>query len=416
MQVVFFGSEFGKRLRPVTYTRPSFTIRCGGTTLRKLVKLMFKPNGIHIVVRPFLRKVTEEIIPRPKTVADELLFLNGQIIPDVRVVTKIQKLVAAGKSFCIKDGGEVIVAYISRKALGISSTQITKLSIDEVQDFLRSLKLKPITSVVIPRFKNLWDVMVANTQILPYNLPILAQALTQIKPGVFVGKGVEIASTAVLDSSKGLIVIDDKTRVSDYAILRGPVFIGRQCVINSFAEITDGSTIGNVCKVGGEVEASVFQGWSNKQHDGFLGHSYVGEWVNLGAGTTNSDLKSTYGEIAMQGQPTGQQFLGCVIGSYTKTAIGTMIYTGKVVGVNSQLFGAVVQDVPSFTNAGSLVARSVSLPVEQAIKMQRAMFARRKITARAHHRQLLQDVFELTVEERAAAGVTTGSLLLAKTV
>ena len=162
--------------------------------------------------------------------------------------------------------------------------------------------------------------------------------------------------------------------------------------------------IGHTCKIGGEVECSVVEAYSNKQHHGFLGHSYVGSWVNMGAGTCNSDLKNTYGDVAIE--PGGRrlatelQFLGCVVGDYAKTAINTSILTGKIIGVCSCLYGLVGSNVASFMNYARSFGQESEFLLEAAVKMQQRMFQRRHIKQRRVDIKLLEDMHELTRNER----------------
>ena len=142
--------------------------------------------------------------------------------------------------------------------------------------------------------------------------------------------------------------------VADFTYLVGPVHVGARSRIIERASLKEHVCIGETCKIGGEVEASIIESYTNKQHHGFLGHSWVGSWVNLGAGTSNSDLKNTYGEVRLEYPhrrvETGMQFLGCIIGDYAKSAINTSIFTGKIIGVSSMLYGFVGSNVPSFCN------------------------------------------------------------------
>jgi glucose-1-phosphate thymidylyltransferase len=155
------------------------------------------------------------------------------------------------------------------------------------------------------------------------------------------------------------------------------------------------------------VEASIVESYTNKQHHGFLGHSYLGSWINLGAGTCNSDLKNTYGTINMEytfGKvATNMQFLGCIIGDYTKSAINTGIFTGKVIGVCSMLYGFVTTNVPSFVNYARLFGQVATLPPEVMIAAQGRMFARRNVPQRDCDRQLICDIYDLTMSERESA-------------
>jgi glucose-1-phosphate thymidylyltransferase len=168
--------------------------------------------------------------------------------------------------------------------------------------------------------------------------------------------------------------------------------------------------------VGGEVEASIIEAFSNKQHHGFLGHSYIGSWVNLGAGTSNSDLKNTYGAVNMdyvvrsgdrattRKTQTGMQFVGCFVGDYSKTAVNTSIFTGKTIGASSMVYGFVTTNVPSFTNYARSFNQVTESPVEVAIATQARMFIRRGIQQRPCDVQLLRDMYELTRGERASYG------------
>ena len=150
---------------------------------------------------------------------------------------------------------------------------------------------------------------------------------------VLIEEGVEFESNAVLGARQGPIYIGKNTIVRPQSYLRGPLSIGPEC------------------RIGGEVAHSIFHGYANKAHYGFIGHSYIGEWVNLGAGTTNSNLKNNYGPVKMNNIDTGEQFLGCLIGDFAKLGIGTLIPTGSVIGVGANVFGGGVTPkiIPNFS-------------------------------------------------------------------
>jgi UDP-N-acetylglucosamine diphosphorylase/glucosamine-1-phosphate N-acetyltransferase len=153
--------------------------------------------------------------------------------------------------------------------------------------------------------------------------------------------GAVVEPGVVFDTRQGAIVLEQHVYVRNGARLEGPLYVGPG------TEVLGGtiawSAFGPRCKVRGEIVASVFLGYANKAHDGFLGHSAVGRWANLGAGTTTSNLKNTYGAIRLEpgGErlETGRQFLGSLIGDHAKTAIGTMLATGTVIGVGANVFG-----------------------------------------------------------------------------
>ena len=145
--------------------------------------------------------------------------------------------------------------------------------------------------------------------------------------------------------------------------------------------------------------------YTNKQHHGFLGHSYLGSWINLGAGTCNSDLKNTYGIVNMEyhGQKvsTGSQFVGCVVGDYAKTAINTSIFTGKTIGVASMIYGFATTNVPSFVNYARTFSEYGCLPPEVIVTTQKRMFERRNVEQRPCDIQLIHDIYRMTQEERS---------------
>jgi|JI10StandDraft_1071094.scaffolds.fasta_scaffold232098_2 UDP-N-acetylglucosamine diphosphorylase/glucosamine-1-phosphate N-acetyltransferase len=163
----------------------------------------------------------------------------------------------------------------------------------------------------------------------------------------------QVSAHAVIDVRNGPVVIDAGARISAFCLIQGPVYIGQKSQLDS-CRISN-SIVGENCRLGGEIADSVIGDFSNKHHDGFLGHSLVGDWVNLGALTTTSDLKNNYGEVRLtydnQRYETGTIKLGSVIGDYAKTAIGTMLGTGCIVDFAANLFGQTHWSghVPAFT-------------------------------------------------------------------
>ncbi|MFH1277028.1 MAG: putative sugar nucleotidyl transferase [Candidatus Eisenbacteria bacterium] len=174
--------------------------------------------------------------------------------------------------------------------------------------------------------------------------------------GLYLGPECRIEPFVHFDTREGPIVLGARVVVESHATLRGPLWIRNDARVNGGARIGRGTTVGEGSRVAGEVEATIFGAFSNKQHEGFLGHASVGEWVNLGAGTDNSDLKNNYGTVRLgwgEGTvDTGLQKFGCFLGDHVKSAIGTRIGTGTVVGVAGNLFGPagfVSGYVPPFT-------------------------------------------------------------------
>ena len=224
----------------------------------------------------------------------------------------------------------------------------------------------------------------------------------------FVGDNARLGDYIVTDTSSGPVIVERNAAIGPYCFLNGPAYIGRGAKLIEHAAVKDAVSIGHTTKIGGEVEASVIEPYTNKQHHGFLGHSYLGSWINLGAGTCNSDLKNTYGTVNVDHQgekiATGMQFVGCIIGDYSKSAINTSIFTGKSIGVCSMLYGFVTTNVPSYVNYARLFGQVAELPPEVMIATQQRMFSRRKVEQRACDVQLLHDMYELSRDERHLAG------------
>jgi UDP-N-acetylglucosamine diphosphorylase/glucosamine-1-phosphate N-acetyltransferase len=228
---------------------------------------------------------------------------------------------------------------------------------------------------------------------------------------VWFGRNVALSPGAVLDGSKGPVILADGCVIGANAVLQGPCYVGPSSQVSAHAHIRAGTTIGPLCKVGGEVSNSILMGFTNKAHEGFLGDSYIGEWVNLGAGSTTSNLKNTYGEVTMpvDGQlvKTGRQFLGSLIGDHTKSAIGTRFMTGSYIGYCSMIAtsGYVPRFVPSYTFLTDSGAGPYRM--EKATEMMKLVFNRRHRSWTAADDTMNQYVAATaaTVESKLAAVV-----------
>lgn len=217
-------------------------------------------------------------------------------------------------------------------------------------------------------------------------------------PGVLhVGTDVTIEPNVVLDFTHGPIWLDNGVSVRAFTRLAGPAYVGAGSTL--LGGPYDAVSIGPVCRVHGEVEESIVLGYSNKAHDGFLGHAYLGRWVNLGALTTNSDLKNNYGRIRMWtpagAAETGLIKLGCLLGDHVKTGIGGLINTGTVIGAGSNLYGT---DMPpkyvapfSWGSGSELVAYDV----EKFLGVTATVMGRRKLELSEAMRALLRRAWEI---------------------
>ena len=179
--------------------------------------------------------------------------------------------------------------------------------------------------------------LVDSSQGVPQHVHLIGEHPCVIESGVTIGPG------TVLDTTEGPILLSTGCTVRANAVLRGPCAIGLDCLVTDHALIKAGTSLGPGCKVGGELGNTILQSHANKVHDGHLGDALIGEWVNFGAGSVNSNLLNTYGEVVMRLEPdgpterTGRQFMGCVVGDHVKFAIGTRLMTGTTIGTGSMI-------------------------------------------------------------------------------
>ena len=213
---------------------------------------------------------------------------------------------------------------------------------------------------------------------------------------IVIGAEVEVLSGTVLDASEGPIVIDDGASIEPNAIINGPCYVGKKSIIRGGAKIGHGTSIGIECRIGGEVEESIISPYTNKQHEGFLGHSYIGSWVNIGAGSCNSDLKNNYSPVKVwcvgRMKDTGRTFLGVIIADHSKIAINTGLNTGTVIGFNANILLSCFPPkfVPSFT--WELEPEPVEYKLDKAIKTAQVMMDRRDVTCSEKMAELFRTI------------------------
>ena len=221
---------------------------------------------------------------------------------------------------------------------------------------------------------------------------------------VFIGRGSIVQPGCVLDASDGPIIIAANV-TAKFSHIAGPVFIGAGCVVDG-ARLRPGTSLGPNCKVGGEIAATIFQSRVNKGHDGFVGHTWAGRWVNFGALSTTSNLKNTYGPIRFpisgeQTLETGSQFLGGIIGDHTKIGIMQGLNTGCNLGTGCNVFGGGIAPkyVPSFSWGG--LDGWMEHRFDDCIKTVKATLGRRNAVLRPESEEVLRSVFAATADERA---------------
>lgn len=362
MHVVIFEGSRWPTFAPLSLSRPVFSLATGMTTLLQKQLRHLRPERLTLWVRPELEAfVRERIVPRTGTptavnvpLDDEpALLISGRTV-------YFGKFEYPPHEAVMTEEGDDIVRAAQTTDPGLSPADVWARS-DRWRNLLKLPQMPPQGRMadsladlihwndesLMEDFAELHEQPGAPKAAGPYHLVREAD--------VWLGEGVSLGAGCVLDASKGPVVIGDGASIGHNAVVQGPCYVGAHANITPLAMIRPGTSIGPMSKVGGEVSASIVLGHSNKAHEGFLGHSYVGKWVNLGAGTTTSNLKNTYGEITLKRgskeTPTGRRFLGSLIGDHAKTGIQTRLMTGTYVGFSSMLAGSgsAPRFVPSYT-------------------------------------------------------------------
>ena len=407
MNIVVFEDAGAEQLFPITTGRPAYAVTCASYRLVDWVEEM---PGHHVgLVRSYLEDIQAHDFPVFNKSLDSnqpwTLVVNARLVPSRENVELLGQLALQA------DDGP---AQMARSGWAIAAARIPTDKIDRKGDLLGAIEdfcndaVQEIETVELGfrLFHFPHDVIRENIECFESNLVyrINTGDYQEVADNVFVGGDAHVADFVVTQSETGPIVIEDRAMIGPFCFLRGPVYIGRGSRVNEHAAVKDYVSLSHTVKIGGEVEGSVIEAYSNKQHHGFLGHSYLGSWINLGAGTCNSDLKNTYGPVNMvyraQKISTGMQFIGCVMGDYAKSAINTGIFTGKTIGACSMLYGFVTTNVPSFVNYARTFGQTTEMPPAVMVSTQQRMFNRRNVEQRPCDIQLIHDMYLATTAER----------------
>ncbi len=406
MALVLFDDERARAWTPFTLTRPAGELLFGCLTLRERAERFWGETCVGQVSDPSLEGFSEPGAP-PVVAADGLNSAPdrgeaaARIFFSSRAVPNFAPAPPTDEPAILTIGGEVVGWVLPH---GTDSP-------DESDLLNPGGSTMDLPQVEIPgrTLLNIWDLMAGSGEQVCSDVPILfPESRFTLPEGVNVsgaervslGDHVYLEAGVHLDATDGPIRLSDGTRVSALTRLAGPAFVGPG------THILGGSlgtvSIGPTCRVRGEVSNSVLLGYVNKAHEGYLGHAYVGSWVNLGALTTNSDLKNNYSVVRVHTAEgpvdTGLTKVGCFLGDHVKTGIGTLLPTGCVVGVGSNLFGGVMAPlhVPPFSwGTGD---RLEEYDIERFLDTAALAMSRRDVSLEESSRMLLQRAWERTRE------------------
>jgi UDP-N-acetylglucosamine diphosphorylase/glucosamine-1-phosphate N-acetyltransferase len=419
MHICIFEDENFINFEPLTYSRPVYDLVCGITSLKEKIQREFPEAKYSLHCRKYLEalvKIANPGTPVNEFNTDQLLFINGRILD----AANLRKIISIEKNEDkVYTSGSIIVA------VNISGNHLKNIQerISDVID-LNLFDGIPTEEINIKAANYLWDLIYLNGEKLREDFEYLSEKnksgrvnpdqekypdVNFINPDqIFIAKNVDIKPGVVLDASLGPVYLDGSTSIASNAVIVGPVCIGKSSLVKSFASITENVSIGNVCKVGGEVEESIIQSYTNKQHPGYLGHSYLGSWINLGADTNCSDLQNNYGTVKVQVNgkhiDSGKIFVGLIMGDHSKTAINTMFNTGTVVGFSCNIYGAGFPPkyIPSYSWGGSDAMREYKYT--KALETAAAVFTRRDKSFNQEDEKLFEDIFKTTKDDREKRG------------
>ncbi|MDX1637555.1 MAG: putative sugar nucleotidyl transferase [Balneolaceae bacterium] len=384
MQCCFFEDDLVSRFYPLTLTRPMDDIRIGIGTLSEKWKsaLGEQPGDTIRILRTNLQGVFEQGPVEPDV---PCAWINSRFLPTRALVSRVRELEIGS---CLTGSNQVIAAKTE------AATAETWLSNGRA-DFSNLLVLETETDS-FTQLQHLWDLFQLNGQETRAdierfgitdgnNASISDKAILSGREDIHVGDNAMIEPGAILMADTGPIYIGPGATVGAGAILKGPVAICRNSIVKPGARIYDATTIGPVCKAGGEIGNTIFHSYSNKGHEGYLGNSLIGQWCNFGADTNTSNLKNNYSTIrltdweTMQQVETGQQFIGTIMGDHSKTAINVQLNTGTICGVSCNIFTSDFPPklIPSFTWVGTNVMQPYKF--DKAVETMEAVMKRRDV-------------------------------------
>jgi UDP-N-acetylglucosamine diphosphorylase/glucosamine-1-phosphate N-acetyltransferase len=388
--LILFDDGLGL-LSPLTDLRPSFDVRTGAFTQRERIARLSGARIAACSVPPALEPLFRSALPRVAELRPDVphLFINGRCPLPSRDALSL----ASGHALIEERSGHVIAAHAPPKlAAQIARSDATGFTV--VKHAQHTLISRP------------WDVRAFRDACIAHDLGLLFEvsAPNSTKPhGGFVFRispAAKAHPSTIFDAEHGNIFVDDHAVIRPGAIIVGPAYVGPHSTVLERTLIKANTAIGPHCKVAGEIMGTIFQGYANKAHDGHLGDSWVGEWANLGAGTTNSNLLNTYGDViaraltadgkAGSNERTGQQFLGATIGDHVKTAICTRIMTGAIVGTGTMFaasspLSGTIPPLSWITDSGTK-----PFAVDKFVEIAKTVMSRRKIVPSEQYLHLLR--------------------------
>lgn len=395
--IILFEDDTRNSFLPLSYTRPIAAFRIGILSIaEKWAKWL--DGRVSYITQDYLSK------KYPIAITNDNYVINSTLLPNEKIVSLINGL-AKNEAFLIDN---------HLAAVRLDDQQFERLMKEEPIDELRGTDLTG--EPYIERISKSWHIFQKNGAQIDLDFKLLTKGrrsevlddsnrVIGDKFRVFIEPGARVTAS-ILNTENGPIYIGKEATVMEGSMIRGPFAMNEKAVVKMGAKIYEDSTLGPYCKVGGEINNSVFFGYSNKAHDGFLGNAVIGQWCNIGADTNNSNLKNNYAEVKLWNyktrsfELTGTQFCGLIMGDHAKVGINVMFNTGTVVGVSANIYGAGFPRnfIPSFSWGSA--AHLKTFKIDKAYEVAAAVLKRRGRELSDEDKAILQYVYDTSAEYR----------------
>jgi len=408
------SEEVRRSFYPIALSRPLWELRCGITSLMEKLVDKVGASDIAYFVPDYMADSYRAKVKHP---VNELSVLDSDDLLIIDPLVKAQdfNVPANGASEVgLDEEGRILYARVAKSDLG-------KIATDDVSKFLEAAKTKlPNVQCTFRRWRYIWELILANAEQITEDFTQVGHSgiegtveqpnvIRGSRKDVYIAPDVVVHPMVVIDTEGGPVYIDQGTEIQPFSRIEGPCYIGKRSVLIG-AKCRKGSSIGPVCRIGGEVEGSIIHGYSNKYHDGFIGHSYIGEWVNLGALTTNSDLKNDYSTVSImldgrRSIDTGSTKVGSLIGDHTRTSIGTLLNTGSYVGAMAVIM-ATGKPLPKFIPSFAWFVEGIvtkGFGKARLYEAAKVAMSRRGCKWSADEESMWEAVYAMTSEEREKA-------------
>lgn len=390
---ILFEDSGASLLTPLADLRPTYDVVVGALTLREKYEHYLGLRITRTIVRDYLRDA-EYLALGSLPVSGAVLLLNARAICDASLASAIKAMPV--NTVLMKDA--TVVAAMCTVDL--------RTTVDDLNMQLPAIAALPATQTEAALIDRPWDVVRYFSTALRSDAGVIARRSKRgatslrgvhvLKPkSLYKAQSSRVFPGVVINAEAGPVIICAGAQIMPNAYIEGPCVIRPHAVVKPHSSISN-ATIGMHCRVGGEIHTSTFHAYVNKQHEGFVGHSYFAPWVNLGAGTITSNLKNTYGTIrtVFEGMPsdTGMRFLGTIAGDHAKFGINTMLNTGTIVGVGGNVVGAGFpeKNIPPF----QWDATGKRYEFEKFVIIARSVMARRDKQLTQHDEALLRVVYD----------------------